>query len=67
MIRPDGTVLVFPHTATTGLFDFGPGEADDMYFGVSQLGTWQAQVIVNGIPSNSVAWEVLWSPVHVTR
>ena len=67
VIRPDGTVLVFPHTATAGLFDFGPSEAGDMHFGVSQLGAWQAQVIVNGIPSNSVAWEVLWSPVHVTR
>jgi hypothetical protein len=64
---PDGTLLVLPHTANTTPFSFGPSETGDMYFGVSQVGTWQAQVVVSSTLSNAVAWEVLWLPVHVTR
>jgi len=67
VIRPDSTVLVFSHMATTNSFDFGANEAGDVYFGVSQVGSWQAQAVISGTPSNLVAWEVLWLPVHVTR
>jgi hypothetical protein len=64
---PDGTLLVLPYTVSTTAFNFGPSETGDMYFGVSQLGTWKAQVVVSGTLSNVVGWEALWLPVHVTR
>jgi hypothetical protein len=67
VMAPDGTLLVLPHAASTSSFNFGPSEAGDMHFGVSQVGMWQAQVVVSGTLSNSVSWEVLWLPVHVTR
>ena len=65
--RPDGTVVAWPFVSLTSPFVFGPGESGDGYFGVDQIGVWQAQAIVNGMVSNLVSWETLWVPVHVTR
>jgi hypothetical protein len=65
--QPDGTLLALPYAAITSSFDFRASEAGDVHFGVSQVGTWQAQVVISGTLSNAVAWEVLWLPVHVTR
>lgn len=67
VMAPDGTLFVLPHSANTSSFSFGPSETGDVHFGVSQVGTWQTQVVVGGTLSNVVAWEVLWLPVHVTR
>jgi len=52
---------------STDSFVFEPSEAGEVHFGVNQVGTWQAQVVVSGTLSNIVVWEVLWLPVHVTR
>ena len=65
--RPDGTVAAWPYVSLTSPFIFGPSESGDGYFGVDQIGVWQAQAIVNGVVSNIVNWETLWLPVHVTR
>jgi len=65
--RPDGTVMAWPWVAVISPFVFGPGESGDRYFGVDQVGTWQAQAIVNGARSNAIGWETRWLPVHVTR
>ncbi len=65
--QPDGTLLVWTQIASISTFTFGPTEASDTYFGVSQIGAWQAQVIVNGVSSNQVSWTTVWLPVHVTR
>ena len=48
VMQPDGTLLALPHTAITSSFDFGASEAGDVHFGVSQVGTWQAQVVISG-------------------
>ena len=65
--RPDGTAAAWPWLAVISPFVFGPGESGDRYFGVDQIGSWQAQAIVNGVRSNGVGWETRWLPVHVTR
>lgn len=65
--RPDGAIVVWPWASLSSPFDFGPAEAGDRYFGVDQIGLWQAQVVVNGVVSNGVKWETHWLPVHVTR
>lgn len=65
--QPDGAVLTWPLTSLSSPIVFGPGESGDPYFGVTQIGWWQAQAMVNGIASNSVQWETRWFPIHVTR
>jgi len=65
--RPDGTVAAWPIVSLINPYGFGPGESGDTYFGVDQIGLWQAQASVNGTASNVVTWETLWLPVHVTR
>ena len=65
--RPDGTLAVWPIVSLSSPFAFGPGESGDGYFGVDQIGGWQAQAIVNGVVSNVVGWATRWLPVHVTR
>ncbi len=67
VIQPDGVVLTWPLTSVSSPISFGPNEAGDPYFGVTQTGLWRAQAIVNGIASNLVSWETRWFPVHVTR
>ena len=52
--RPDGTITAWPIVSLSSPFAFGPGEAGDGYFGVDQIGGWQAQAIVNGVASNVV-------------
>jgi len=65
--RPDGTMTAWPIVSLSSPFTFGPSESGDVYFGVDQIGVWQAQAIVNGVVSNLVSWETHWLPVHVTR
>jgi hypothetical protein len=67
VIAPDGTLMILTHTSLNSPFTFGSIEAGDAYFGVSQIGTWQAEAVVNGVVSNSVTWQTVWLPVHVTR
>lgn len=65
--RPDGTVAAWPIVAMISPYAFGPAESGDTYFGVDQIGMWQAQASVNGTASNVVSWTTVWLPVHVTR
>jgi hypothetical protein len=44
--RPDGTLAVWPIVSLSSPFAFGPGESGDAYFGVDQIGGWQAQAIL---------------------
>lgn len=55
------------YTASSNPFWYGQAESGDPYFGVSELGTWCAQVVVDFMPSNTVCWQVSRYPVHVTR
>jgi hypothetical protein len=56
------------YTAGSNPWAYGPGEAGDMYLGVTETGTWHAQVVIDGrFTSNVVSWEVHWYPVHVIR
>jgi len=50
-------------------FSFGPLQAGDTYFGVSEEGTWQAWFTVTDSlgstgASNIATWEVTFYPVH---
>jgi hypothetical protein len=67
MTPPDGTITVWLIVSLSSPFAFGPGESGDVYFGVDQIGAWQAQAIVNGVVSNMVGWVTRWLPMHVTR
>jgi hypothetical protein len=64
---PDNSTASFGLSG--GSFSFGPGEAGDANFGVSQEGTWRAWFTVTDTggriaTSNTVTWQVVFYPVH---
>ena len=66
-VPPGGSYTVMPWTTDETRFSYGYVESGDPYFGASQRGTWQGRVVVDGMPSNIVTWEVHWYPAHRTR
>jgi hypothetical protein len=64
---PDNSTASFGLSG--GSFSFGPGEAGDVNFGVSQEGTWRAWFTVTDIggrtaTSNTATWQVVFYPIH---
>lgn len=62
-VAPPGGAQVTYDLAPGGSFSFGPAEAGDLYFGVSQEGTWRAWFTVTdsggrNATSNTVTWVV---------
>jgi len=64
---PSGATTDYFLVANDAAFSFDSGDAEDIYFGVSEEGTWEAQAVVDAIPSNIAFWEVEWYPIHVVR
>ena len=66
---PDSNVVSYSPSLVGTTFSFGPGDAGDTYFGVAKLGLWHAWFTVTdsigrNATSNTVAWEVVFYPVH---
>jgi hypothetical protein len=67
VVPPGGVYTSVDYAAGSNPWSYGPGESGNLYLGVEETGAWLGRVVVNGVPSNVVSWEVHWYPVHVTR
>jgi hypothetical protein len=64
---PSGDTTAYPFIGSSDDMTFDPGAFGDAYFGVREEGIWNAQAVVDAVPSNVVTWEVRWYPIHVVR